>query len=134
MTTLSHADCIVLLVRALPEFKPALDATRAEWGSEPPGLCNELFTLSDLVIDRLASTLQHDLEPLFQAIERLMLEGNEDVKDAVATCFLENVLNATSKDVPAERFVPLLGPESRAFCRAWDEFTGVKTPGLWDTP
>jgi hypothetical protein len=64
-------------------------------------------------------------------IEHLMLQGDDAVKDAVATCFLENLINRTSAgDIPAANFVHLLGPESVAYCKAWDEFTGVKTEGL----
>ena len=28
-------------------------------------------------------------------------------------------------------FVPYLGQESREYCKAWDQFTGVRTEGLW---
>lgn len=68
---------------------------------------------------------------VFDVAERLMVEGDNEVKDAVATCFLENLLNVASAGrIDASKFVDLLGPESRAYCRAWDEFTGVHTEGL----
>lgn len=63
----------------------------------------------------------------------LLREGNQDVQDAAATCFLENILNYDSAGrLKASSFVHLLGTESKAYCKARDEFTGVKTPGLWD--
>ena len=53
--------------------------------------------------------------------------------NAACTCFLESLINRASwGGIPYNRFVPYLGEKSREFCRAWDEFTGVKTPGLWD--
>jgi len=56
-----------------------------------------------------------------------------DLDNAVCTCFLENLLNKGSwGDICYSRFVPYLGEKSREYCRAWDHFTGVKTPGLWD--
>lgn len=51
---------------------------------------------------------------------------------AACTCFLENLINkASANRIKYDRFIPYLGEKSREFCRAWDEFTGVKSPGLW---
>lgn len=53
--------------------------------------------------------------------------------NAVCTCFLENLLNdASAGGISYSRFIPHLGEKSKEYCRAWDEFTGVKSPGLWD--
>lgn len=55
-----------------------------------------------------------------------------DFDNAICTCFLENLLNhASAGDVDYDRFIPLLGPKSREYCKAWDQFTGVRSPGLW---
>lgn len=60
-----------------------------------------------------------------------MLEGNDKVRDAVATCFLENLINAVAWGrIPSSSFIHLLGEESKKYYKAWDEFTGVKTEGL----
>lgn len=75
---------------------------------------------------------EKELKEIFLLIEYFLNEGDRDVQDAVATCFLENLINATSwKTLKPETFLCYLGPESRAYCKAWDEFTGVKTQGLW---
>ena len=48
-----------------------------------------------------------------------------------ATNFLEGLQNIESSgQVSASEFVPFLGSKSKEYCKAWDEFTGVKTPGL----
>ncbi|MDQ3930780.1 MAG: hypothetical protein M3328_16745 [Chloroflexota bacterium] len=70
------------------------------------------------------------LVPVFQYVERCMHDRG-DVGTAAATCFLENLMNRTPSEIVPNRFVPLLGPESRYYCRAWDEFCGVRTEGLW---
>lgn len=55
-----------------------------------------------------------------------------DIDNAACTCFLENLLNiASSNEIDYSRFIPYLGEKSKEYCRAWDEFTGVKSPGLW---
>ena len=52
--------------------------------------------------------------------------------NAICTCFLENLLNiASHNSISYARFIPYLGEKSKEYCRAWDEFTGVKSPGLW---
>ncbi|MFM8453536.1 MAG: hypothetical protein ACKOAD_00865 [Gammaproteobacteria bacterium] len=55
--------------------------------------------------------------------------------NAVCTCFLENLLNMASHshaELRYERFIPLLGPLSLKYCKAWDHFTDVRSPGLWE--
>jgi hypothetical protein len=78
-------------------------------------------------------TGKKEIKNIFNLIERLIKQGNNIVKDAANTCFLENLINYTSAGrLEPEQFIHYLGPESKAYCKAWDEFTGVKTPGLWD--
>lgn len=67
---------------------------------------------------------------VFDMTEELLSYGDTTVQEAVTTCFLEYLLHAVSAEVPAERFISLLGPKSRAYSLAWDEFTGVQTVGL----
>ena len=54
-----------------------------------------------------------------------------DFDGAACVCFLENLQNRAGRDgFEYSRFIPYLGEKSKEFCRAWDEFTGVKSPGL----
>lgn len=69
------------------------------------------------------------LGSVFRVAEQGLVEGTETVKAAVATQFLETLQHASDSEV-ARVWVPMLGEESRAHCRAWDEFSGVRTPGL----
>jgi len=82
--------------------------------------------------DSIDSVLSAEHESVLECIEDLMREGCDDVKDAVATGFLEHLLNkASSGRLYFPTIAPLLGPECVRYCKAWDEFTGIKTPGLW---
>jgi len=70
---------------------------------------------------------------LFELIEQFVSEGDEGVSNAACTCFIENLQNIASHDdneFEYSHFVSLLGPESRAYAKAWDEFTGIRTDGL----
>lgn len=77
-----------------------------------------------------------DIKKLMEIAEILLEHGSVDVQNAVATCYIENLVNAASNDegkiVKYETFVPYLGPKAKEYCRAWDEFTGCKTPGVYN--
>ena len=120
------------ILMEFPSFEERWKEHLNYWGEEEAGLCNDMAEFSYHVVDLIVSGDTENLAVIFKLIERLMSDGDEDVKDCVATCFLENLMNRVSDDVfPAANFVHLLGPESRAYCKAWDEFTGVRTKGLW---
>jgi hypothetical protein len=100
--------------------------------------CRIMVTLGGYVEDILNSSVIHtekkqEIKEIFSLIEFFMVKGNQDVQDAAATCFLENLINSASwGPLKPESFLCYLGPESKKYCKAWDEFTGVKTEGLWD--
>lgn len=66
---------------------------------------------------------------LFGVIEELMIDGDESVQSAVATGLLEALLNEAAIRGTTD-LVSLFGPNTRAYCQAWDSFTGVNTSGL----
>ena len=106
-------------------------------GKEDLECCGVMTTLSMYVRDILSKTLsdekEQEIKEIFSLIEFFIDEGNQSVQDAASTCFLENLINSTSwGKLKSETFLCYLGPESKAYCKAWDEFTGVKTEGLWD--
>ena len=99
--------------------------------------CRLMSVLTSYVADILNVCLsiekKKEIKDIFALIEIFMNKGNQDVQDAAATCFLENLINYTSAGrLKPESFLCYLGPESKKYCKAWDEFTGVKTEGLWD--
>lgn len=118
------------MLETAPGFHPFWQAYLEEWENvnEQLSACMDLSTLSDYVHQSILENNPIPLPEIFQLIERLMQEGDEEVKTAAATCFLENLQNM---ETPSASWVPLLGAASREYCQAWDEFTGVATPGLW---
>ncbi len=127
----SKEECMRILVERFPGFSDRWRAHLEWWGEEEAGLCNDVAAFGRYVGDLIVEGDTSDVAAIFGAIEELLLEGDAEVKDAVATCCLENLLNSVSSGrIAAGTFVHLLGPQSRAYCRAWDEFTGVRTPEL----
>jgi hypothetical protein len=130
-------DCAEIITRQFPEFVASY-----EWeehllfwkdSEEKYNLCGIFSTFSSFT-KRLLNTEPTPpfLVKIFNFIETMMREGDQLVGDCAATCFLENLINLVGHgSVQASTFIPLLGPESREYCKAWDKFTGVQTPGLW---
>jgi hypothetical protein len=123
---------IPLLVEAYPGVRDHLVKTVDDWlgndGAIKP--CMLLAAVGWLVSERIGRGEYEGADRLFGLIERLLTEGTSAVRDAAATCFLENLINR-SDSLDPRLYAPLMGQESRKYCRAWDDFTGVKTPGLY---
>ncbi len=91
-------------------------------------------TFSDFIGKKLRDNRYSKAQAVFNGIETLLAEskGDENIKNALCTCFLENLLNRfTEEPAVLDKFIPLLGPKSIKHSKAWDEFTGVQTHGLW---
>lgn len=122
------------ILEKFPEFNLAWQEHLEWWeGENRPGLCTDMSAFSGYVLTLLENKANSEyLRSIFLFIEQLMVEGDDDVQTAAATCFLENIINSTGwEKIPASTFVEFLGEESKKYCKAWDEFTGVKTEGLW---
>lgn len=102
------------------------------------------FGLTSYVINELinkhASVTQEELD-IYKYVEQIRVrysDASDDTDEfhldnAACTCFLENLINTASfGTIEYSRFIPFLGEKSKEYCRAWDEFTGVKSPGLWE--
>lgn len=126
--------CMKLVLKEFPNFRTLWQEHLDWWGKDVPGLSNDMSAISDYTINLLKNNQSsHEIKNIFNFIEQLIIDGDQSVRDAATTCFLENLINATSwKRILASSFVHLLGPESKKYCKAWDEFTGVKTEGLWE--
>lgn len=116
--SMSRAECVRRIAEKCPEFSSA-----------ESGLVLRLVAFADFAVERIRSGA--DVREIFETIEMLMTDGDEEVSTAAATGFLESLLHSASAGrIDAARFVGLLGERSRAYCREWDRFTGVDTPGL----
>lgn len=128
---ISRDTCMQVILNNVPEFQERWGEHLSYWDGEPAGLCNDMAAFCSFTINQINKGQTQKLQMIFDLIEHLMVNGDQDVKNAVATCFLENLLNSVSSGkLSSLTFVPLLGPESRKHCLAWDEFTGVHTDGL----
>ena len=89
--------------------------------------------VTDMLNMKLSKEIEKELKDIFSLTEFFINEGEDAVKGASSANFLENLINRTSwHTIRPESFIHYLGPKSKKFCKKWDEFTGVATPGLWE--
>lgn len=116
----------------VPEFRGTWHAYRQQSPEGEPGPCASMYPFVDFAAENARQRNSNVLKRIFDVAEYLLVNGNQNVRDAVGPCFLEGIVNwASAGHVTSLDFVEFLGPESIRFIRAWDEFTGVKTEGLW---
>ncbi len=124
-------DCMSYIFEKVPELSKKWQEHLDFWGEDEPGLCNDLRPLTLLTIDSIEKRDTECLTRIFNTAEELLVIGDSDVKDVIATCFLESLVNISSAGtISSLSFVNLLGENSKIHCKKWDEFTGVKTVGL----
>ena len=99
---------------------------------KPDPLLSTVMTGSfgEVLVEQESEFTDEEYRSVFSAVENLLLNYNEEVGTAVATGLLEALIQLSDQRNPA-RFVYFLGEEAKKYCIAWDEFTGVKTPGLY---
>lgn len=123
---------IQLLKEKFPKFIPYWKNYVNECDGVDLGISNDMTPFSDFAVNEIKSENFNEIENIFILVEFLMYNGNNSVKDAIATCFLENLLNKDPEKIQFIKFRQYLGKETIAYCRAWDIFTGVITKGLHD--
>jgi len=102
--------------------------------ADPNQIYAVMTVFSRYVEDLLNAKLvdENEIKKIFLLVEFFIENGEDVVKGAACADFLENLINATSwGTLKPEQFIHYLGPKSKKFCKKWDEFTGVPTPGLW---
>ena len=129
------SDLLPLLFNAYPETREELIDTVSSWLPRS-GLISPhtiMTHLSHRVANNFIKQNYENAEEIFDLVELLIIDGDEDVKNAVCTCFLANLQNIASNenDFDDSHYVSLLRAKSIEFCKHWDEYTGVKTEGLW---
>jgi hypothetical protein len=67
------------------------------------------------------------LASIFHRLEQLMISGSEDVKAAVATGFLEAILDMISSGtLNRDAIFSVIGSESMRYCKAYSAYLGTE--------
>lgn len=128
----SRENFVDKLLETTPDFKTAWEKHLNYWNGDSRGSCIDMSEFSRFVIKLIKENTIESLPKIFLLIEDFLIHGDEEIQNVTATCFLENIINVTGGDIHSNKFIHLLGKESKEYCKAWDDFTGVKTNGLYD--
>lgn len=131
MEAITEQNLIKILKEKFPKFIPYWESHINYWG-EDDGIVRQASTLTDYVVDVVKSQDDNEIERIFDFIEFLMCHANQSAQEAVATGFLEDLLNRDPHEIQLIKVYQHLGEETLAYCRAWDKFTGVFTKGFHD--
>lgn len=114
-----------LLCRSYPGLRDRIVASADEWIGDDGEFIAHAW-LSQLCILMQQRFLQGDYEQsaaLFDLVERLLNEGDDSVKTAIATGFIEGLQH--QQQLNSALWQPLLGSSATAHVRAMNSFYGL---------
>ncbi len=120
------------LIKLCPDFDSYWNENNSLWLAEDGSYSiYGLFSVfSSFIADRLIAGSNPELISVFNYVESKLDDHDSEIRNAACTCFLENLMNLTPDKIIPAILIPLLGPKSREFCRAYDKWCGIYTPGL----
>ena len=119
---ITAADVIPVLLEACPSFRARWAAYVADPMYDEPLLYVHLGEFARHVVELLKSRSTGEFAAVFDAVERLHIEGDSYVKEAATIGLLEGLQNAAGHaDLDPDAFVSYLKPES---ARWWAELDG----------
>jgi hypothetical protein len=97
---------------------------------EEPNEHTVFLEYNEFIIPQIDTLSSENKIILFSYIEDSLNSNDGNLSEAIATCFLESLLQKSARFRP-DNYFPFLGSESIKHSKAWDEFNGIKTNGLW---
>jgi hypothetical protein len=131
MGEITEDNLINLIKEKFPRFNGYWDSYISDCGSGD-GIIMQMLPFIEYVVEIIKSGDENEIKRIFDLVEFLMCNGNVLVQTAIATGFLEGLLNKDPEEIQFIKFRKYLGKETIGYCRAWDIFTGVMTKGLHD--
>jgi hypothetical protein len=111
---------ICALVQAFPTFSMRWRNHLAYWKGEPAGPYNDMAEFVHFVVEDLYETKRFDeIDRVFQFLERLFADGDQETRDLVGLGFFETLQNFASWRLYGNKvFEQYLGPMSK---QCWKE-------------
>lgn len=117
---ISRQEAFDLLLNECPEAKQALDEQRKDYGDLP---YMDIAVFARQTVESFKEGKIESFPQIFAMIERLITDGDEEVRGLATVGFLESLQNNASwTDFGPTVFVPWLGPKSVA---AWHELNQI---------
>jgi len=105
---------IPLLLSGCPDFWRRWQKHSALWNGQEAGIHSDLGEFATYVVDAYGSQNTEQVVVAFQIVERLLTDGDEEVRAAAAIGFLEDVQTiASNRPFGPQIFTQWLGPKSK---------------------
>lgn len=126
-------NTIKYILEEVPSFKFYFEQKIKDWSVEERTIGIDISFFSDFISDKLKNNEDFDFKKTFDVVEKLLIEGDKEVSIAIGLQFLENLINASSSgDFSIDSAIKYLGKESKAFCKANEEFWGIKNSKFYE--
>ena len=116
--TINKSEAFALLLKMCPGAGAEWEEHQLEWqGEDAPYLGMAVF--AHHLVDLMGRGETKSFPEVFAVVERLIVEGNEEVRDLAVVGFLESLQNSASWTTHGyDSFLPWLKPYTRA---VWNE-------------
>ncbi|MFE9765944.1 hypothetical protein ACFYPC_15695 [Streptomyces sp. NPDC005808] len=104
------------------------DADPDPAGDDVPPLSVRLGSLGREFAEHSAELSPAQRREVLRILEEVQVSGGEADGTAVTTGFFEALLSAWDRGFDLRTIWPDIGPDSRAYCLAWNRFIGVESP------
>jgi hypothetical protein len=127
----TRENAIDHILQAVPGFRPHWEAHLEFWGEDSVGITMDMIEFAVYTNRLFENNAETELAVIFELTESMLWEGTQEIMDAVATGFLESILNPlTESSTHLPLLNQLLGRRSRAYSQAWLSFSGADLPGI----
>ncbi len=130
MEKITGERCIELMKEIFPNFSSYWDSYIEDYGTGL-GLTTQMTPFGKYAEDAIKEKDETKIKKIFDFVEFIFLNGDQSVRNAIATGFLEHLMHKDPEQIKFRTIVQYLGTNAIQFCRAYDKITGVKTEGLW---
>jgi hypothetical protein len=119
------------VLKVIPGFKTTWEEHLDDWDGESAGLILDMIELAGYTNSLLKKGETEETKLIFGLMESMLEEGENAVRNAVLTGFLETVINPVTKNTDyLPQLGSLLGEKSRTYVHEWLKFTGGDLPNI----
>ncbi len=131
MENITLERTFTLLQEQFPKFIPYWERYTTYWETYA-GIFPLMTPFSEYALEVIKANDPIELKKIFDCVEFLLCNGDESVRNGVATIFLEYLMSKDPDEIQFTKFAQYLGKNSKDYCKSWDEFNGTKTKGLYE--
>ena len=121
------------LSRLSPKVQAGVESLQQQFGQEPLPLTLLAGQIGSELALLWGTAAENNAVELLRRTEELLSVASTEDADVICTGLLEALWNKVSLDpILRIRVHKAMGTHCQAYCRAWDEFNGIKHPDLQD--